>query len=417
SWTATTDVQGNFSINNFETGLYDIFFGKWGYITHHIQQMILPGTTLNLSLTAGYYDDFIFDYGWMVSGNATTGMWERDIPIGTTYNGSQVNPANDIPDDSGEQCYVTGNGGGSAGTDDVDNGYTVLKSPVMDLSGYQDPYIQYYMWFFNGGGSSTPDDTMIVRISNGANTVDLITYNRHSPMSQWVKQKFRVRDYIQPTNNMQFTIRIVDAGNGHLVEGGLDGFAVTDSIVIPPCDSPVALRVTRITPSSARLNWDTVARADHYIIRGRKAGTPSWKYFSVAGNTSFLNVYGLPNNTLFEWQVRTACDDAALLLSPWSVTDSFETGCYAPDSHWTEQISANAAVLRWKKAPGASGYEIRGRKTGGNFVHLLIGSGNTTSKTLQNLQANTTYEWRIRAWCDTAGILKSPYTPLIAFTT
>ena len=71
----------------------------------------------------------------------------------------------DIDGDLGEECYVTGNGGGNAGSDDIDNGETFLRSPSMDLSNYNQPILSYFTWFFNDGGggmSGPPNDSLII---------------------------------------------------------------------------------------------------------------------------------------------------------------------------------------------------------------------------------------------------------------
>ena len=40
-------------------------------------------------------------------------------------------------------------------------GNTILTSPIIDLTNYNDPYVSYYRWFFNGGGFGTPNDELI----------------------------------------------------------------------------------------------------------------------------------------------------------------------------------------------------------------------------------------------------------------
>ena len=68
-----------------------------------------------------------------VSGAAPVGIWEIGVPIGTDAGGSLSNPDADAVD-CGSKAYVTGNGGGSAGSDDVDFADAILTSPIMDLS-------------------------------------------------------------------------------------------------------------------------------------------------------------------------------------------------------------------------------------------------------------------------------------------
>lgn len=232
NYAAITDAQGNFSIDVFE-GVYDVYAGKWTFITNvNAGVSVLANTgPVYVDLEEGYYDDFIFDFNWTESGDATTGNWERDVPTGTFYNNLASNPGQDVPNDFGEKAYVTGNGGGDAGIDDIDGGTTVLTSPVFDLSSYTEPYISYYRWFFNDGGTGTPNDSLVVEISNGINTVQVEFLDVNSANSnQWNFNQFQVSSFIQPTANMQIIFRSADLAPGHLVEAAVDLFQVIDSV-------------------------------------------------------------------------------------------------------------------------------------------------------------------------------------------
>ncbi len=234
---ATTDANGNWTISNVLAGNYIIYAGKWGYVTNFIgQQSLQPNAAnQNILIEKGYYDDFVLDLGWTESGNASTGKWVRGIPVGTTNtaNGvtSQVNPGSDVPVDLGDWAYVTGNAGGGAGDDDVDDGTTVITSPVMDLSGYTEPVVRYYRWFFNGGGSGTPNDSLVITISNGTQTITIDKVATGQNSNQWIYKSYKVKDYFPtPGNNIRFAARTFDlTGSGHLVEAGLDLFRVIDS--------------------------------------------------------------------------------------------------------------------------------------------------------------------------------------------
>ncbi|MEX0812401.1 MAG: PKD domain-containing protein [Chitinophagales bacterium] len=233
-YNVTADALGNFSIDVFE-GTYDIYAGKWSYVTNVNTGISVLANTgpVYIDLETGWYDDFLFDFNWTESGNATTGNWERGAPIGTDFNGEPCNSGSDVANDYGDQAFVTGNGGGNAGTDDVDDGTTTLTSPVFDLSSYSEPFISYYRWFYNSGGTGTPNDSLIVRLTNGVNTevIDLLDVN--SPNSnQWNFNEIKVSDYMAPTANMQLIVEAFDKPSvGHLVEAGLDLFKVVDSVI------------------------------------------------------------------------------------------------------------------------------------------------------------------------------------------
>ncbi|NRA11502.1 MAG: choice-of-anchor B family protein [Crocinitomicaceae bacterium] len=231
STTVTTNGLGVFDVLSFLEGPYSVSMGLWGYhglcLTN--ESYTISGGPYVYEMQTGYTDIFELDLGWSVSGNPDSGDWERDEPSGTSYQGDWSNPEDDS-DDCGEMAYITGNGGGSAGSDDIDDGTTILTSPTFDLSTYADPYLSFERWFFNAGGQgSTPNDSLVVDITNGTQTVRRDFADINSPdLSSWAYREFRVTDYLPATAIMQMKIRAMDIGQGHLSEGGFDDFYVWD---------------------------------------------------------------------------------------------------------------------------------------------------------------------------------------------
>ena len=227
----TTDNNGEFSYCNFAQGKYNFYSGKWGFVTKLLTKTVSAiNDTVTIALEKGYYDDFLFDFGWTVSSTATSGIWIKGEPVATYDNGTPCNVDKDITGDFGLECYVTGNGGGSAGNDDVDNGNTILYSPTFDLTNYSNPYIRYYRWFYNGGGQgTTPNDSLKVMLYNGTDSalIDLATHT--STLSQWVYANIKVSDFMFTSANMHVAINVADATPGHFVEGGIDVFEIIDS--------------------------------------------------------------------------------------------------------------------------------------------------------------------------------------------
>lgn len=231
--TVTTNGLGAFDISTFLEGTYDVTIGLWGYHSLCLsnQQFTINGGPYIYELEEGYSDIFELDLGWSISGNPDSGDWERDNPNGTTYQGDESNPEDDSQD-CGALAYITGNGGGQAGSDDVDNGTTTLTSPVFDLSSYVEPFVSFERWFFNEGGQGTPNDSLLVEITNGTQTVLLNFADYNSPdLSTWSSKQYRISDYISPTAFMQMKVRAMDVQGGHISEGGFDNFLVWDSII------------------------------------------------------------------------------------------------------------------------------------------------------------------------------------------
>ncbi len=237
-----TDASGNFTIEGIFIDDYNLYSGHWGHITSGEDVSVAPGDVFTIVLNRGYYDDFIFDNNWTENGTAETGAWERGEPVGTFNGATESNPELDADDDFSDKAYVTGNGGGGAGTDDVDNGTTNLVSPVFDLSAYADPIVNYERWFYNGGGAGGPNDTLKIFISNG--TDEVLMDQIHLPtgaMSSWVPVTFHIADFVSPSANMTIRYRIADqSATGHLLEGGVDKFYVVDNATASPLAAFIA---------------------------------------------------------------------------------------------------------------------------------------------------------------------------------
>lgn len=267
TYSATTDAQGEFEVPAMFAGSYTVTAGRWGWKTVCLApQNLLPSDpVIQVELPVGYRDDFALGLGWTVSGNAESGTWERDVPIGTMLQNAQANPGADVTDDCGGSAYVTGNGGGDAGTDDIDNGTTTLLSPVFDATGYIDAHVRYYRWFFNGGGSGSPNDDLVIALENGTTSVDLETVMANTPNpSSWQLRTFDISEVIMPTATMRLRVTARDANPGHVVEAGLDLFEVVEMSTQTVADEHAARPVIAPNPATGQV---TVVHATGGTLR------------------------------------------------------------------------------------------------------------------------------------------------------
>lgn len=228
-FSATTDANGQFSIPNAFAGDYQGLAGHWG---HHTVCIDLPGLAdgtpaLIIELPTGYADDFALDLGWTSTSEASSGDWVREVPVGTNFGQQAVAPGEDAANDCGELAYVTGNGGGEAGDDDVDQGTVELASPAFDATLTTDPWIRYYRWWYTGGGNSDSNDELVIKLDNGGDLFTVETLDLDAPdQAAWVMHQFRIADLTTPTANMRLIVSTGDDDPGHLVEAGLDRFEV-----------------------------------------------------------------------------------------------------------------------------------------------------------------------------------------------
>lgn len=231
NYAAVSELDGTYAIDNIYLGDYEVIAGAWSYDYGVIEALNISGQADQvLELGRAYRDDFVFDYGWFVSGTANIGQWERGIPEGTTSGNLEVNPSADLPDDLGNTCYVTGlNAGSSLGEFDLDNGSSNLLSPTMDLSGYLAPAIFYNAWFVNTGGNNMPNDTLKVWLTDGTTDVLVRTYT--GDQDGWKpRDSIYVLDHFADVSNIRIRFAVNDEpSSGHIVEAGIDAFLVAET--------------------------------------------------------------------------------------------------------------------------------------------------------------------------------------------
>lgn len=230
-----SDASGQFSVPGFFVGNYVTTAGKWGYQTYCDNGINITAATspLTIQLSKGYYDDFALDFGWTVSGPSSN-VWERSVPIGTTNQGIVCNPNADVPGDCRDLAMITDNGGGGGWDNDVDQGNTILTSPVFDATTYLNPVISYQRWFYNGGTTNgQPDDSLKIYLTDGVTTVPIELLGPPSSSSLWKSYTFRIADFINPGPQMQIIFDIGDPGPVfNIVEGGLDQFRIDEFVSI-----------------------------------------------------------------------------------------------------------------------------------------------------------------------------------------
>lgn len=264
-------ADGAFSVNTLFVGQYQLVAGAWGYKHKNIPSLQLQeDNQLVIALDRGYQDDFILSQGWITDSStppASSGFWVREKPIGTFDNGQTVNPDEDVSNDLGDVCYLTGNAGGGIGEDDVDNGVVILSSPPMDLSVYVDPIISYNLWFVNTGGNGTPNDALVVKLTNGIETVTVETVTQSQ--GAWrERSEIRVADHFSPlAGPISIVFETSDfQSSGHVVEAGVDAFLVEGELISHTESSPLELADLRIQPNpyteSFSLQYDLGVPAD-----------------------------------------------------------------------------------------------------------------------------------------------------------
>ncbi len=184
------------------------------------------------------------------------------------------------------------------------------------------------------------------------------------------------------------------------------------------CHAPYWLNTTEITQTSAKLSWSSVSGAHFYTIQYRIVGSNSW--INLGGgpwNGTWHTITGLQPGTTYEWRVRSTCDNYE--LSPWSNSVSFTTlggySCDTPTWPSTSNITSSSATFSWSSVWGVLNYTVQIRQINGNWYDVPGSPTNSSWITVNNLNPNTTYQWRVRSNCNNWQY--SYWTNPITFTT
>ncbi|MBX2874405.1 MAG: fibronectin type III domain-containing protein, partial [Saprospiraceae bacterium] len=164
------------------------------------------------------------------------------------------------------------------------------------------------------------------------------------------------------------------------------------------CNTASNLKSSQITTTSALLEWSSPFSTgfSEYVVEHSIAGSDSWT--SNTTTETQLNISGLAANTIYQWRVQTLCGASTADVINASFSTLSEGACTAPSALQALTTGDNEATLNWTAAADASRYDIQYRPAGTSA--WLFGISFADSLNLINLQAGTSYEWRVRSVCE-----------------
>jgi hypothetical protein len=192
-----------------------------------------PFVTLVGALEDVLVDDAETDQGWIVSGNATAGAWERGAPVSA----GRADPPTDA--DGSGSAWLTENSLGPDldGNSDVDGGSVTLESPALDLA---DGGVIDYAWWLNDifDGEIGREDTFIVEIATDATGHMWQTVRTHRlTMDGWRSDRIVVGVETPASDAVRVRFTVSDLTPGDVVEAGLDDIRIARLACASSCEA------------------------------------------------------------------------------------------------------------------------------------------------------------------------------------
>lgn len=251
TFTASIPAQEEGSVVAYYMGITDDFggiaavtpFASANAPYPNLPNFVLVGVEPILVNDSDEYSDF---GGWTTGlpgvDDATTGIWEESIPVGSYAEVNDpstiVAPTSDHTIGLAGYAFITGLNPGvndGIGANDVDAGKTTLVSPIIDLTAFEDPIMTYWRWYANApaSGANPASDWWQVEISNDGGSNWQYLENTLQQDISWRRMAFRVSDVIEPTDSFQMRFIASDSTTlGEYLDGGSLIEAALDDIVL-----------------------------------------------------------------------------------------------------------------------------------------------------------------------------------------
>ena len=185
-----------------------------------------PAEVLNSDVVTSedvvFEDDGETDMGFTISGNASDGEWELGVPVG---GGVRGDPPTDA--DGSGSCWLTDN---VEGNSDVDAGQTILTSPVLEIpdDGWT---LSYARWFSNNFGGAPGADVFTVQWSEVGSSswenLEVVGPTGPGTTGGWFNVTLNLDELgLSGVEAFQFRVIADDAGDGSVIEAGLDAISL-----------------------------------------------------------------------------------------------------------------------------------------------------------------------------------------------
>jgi PKD repeat protein len=351
--------------------------------------------------TVIYSENFENLTGWSFNPDnqdtASAGYWECSQPertewAGTTFQSEYTN--------SGSKCLITGALAGSDySANDLDNGFTRVRSPWVELPEYHQLTLQFY-YYLTHNRTATADDYLKVRILTQSNGIfeETIAYGQPYDIGAgWNLGQISLQNYAGQT--VAFEFEAADLADDNILEAAIDDFEINGVFTIPcdpPCSAPINLTIANLQGNRVDISWDEVPGATLYDVEYYQWG--SWTLWQETPYP-YTPLFNLNSMQTYQVRIKAHCGNDCFSVYSQPIEFTTPCDCQYPSSIYGQYLSPNSADIVWESVPGAYAYAFRylDVTAAGSWTEPQTISA--TSVILENLTAGHVYQFRISSFC------------------
>jgi len=301
---------------------------------------------------------------------------------------------------------------------------TVTSAPIGDLEG---KWIQFLEKVTYGTENEGRYELLIYKDGDigGTPILDFKSFSFETwKGGDFVRPKWGIyRSIVQPDKIKDETIlfsdfTILEVTNkndgqyGDLEDFGTYVQQISSENATTTCNAAAAINLNAtVVDNSCTLTWTNMTPNHKYHnVRYSISGENNWTKIQVKDDLDTLEINNLLDNTDYDWQIRTICEDGSgsnyvdatgvFSTSTTGATTSSTCVASAP-TNLNVTYSSGYPLLTWETTTeNISHNNIRYSISGENNWTKIQVKDNINTLELTNLLDNTTYDWQIRTVCE-----------------
>ncbi len=175
--------------------------------------------------------------------------------------------------------------------------------------------------------------------------------------------------------------------------------------VVAKPSAPSSVKASSAAYNKVKVTWKKVSGANGYEVYLYNSSTKKYSRAATVTGTSYTKG-SLQTGNKYRFKVRAfKTVNGSKVYSSYSTAVSAKPALSAAASVKAQNSKSKAAVISWKRVPGASGYLVyrSTKKTTGFQKVTAIKKSNTVKYTNKKLKKGTTYYYKVRAYRTVGG--------------